>query len=179
MVQRYRIVITDLLDDDLALELGVLGGLADVEALGAVRESDLAGRVETADAIIVFHVIQLRQATISRLERCRVIVRGGVGFDNVDHVYARQRGIPVCNVPDYGTGEVADTAVGMLLSLTRGIHHVNSRLRGSLDEWTYALAAPLVRLRGRVLGIVGLGRIGTAVALRQVAGHGCAVPRSV
>jgi C-terminal binding protein len=61
---------------------------------------------------------------------------------------------------------VADTAVGMLLSLTRGIHRANSRLRASADEWSYGAAAPLLRLRGRVLGIVGLGRIGTAVAMR-------------
>jgi D-3-phosphoglycerate dehydrogenase/C-terminal binding protein len=166
MAHRYRIVITDLLDDDLAPEREVLGDLADVEALQAASEADLSGRVEEADGIIVYHLIHVTQATISRLQRCRVIVRGGVGFDNVDHAYARQRGIPVCNVPDYGTEEVADTAVGMLLSLTRGIHRANSRLRCSDEDWSYAVSSPLVRLRGRVLGIVGLGRIGTAVAVR-------------
>jgi D-3-phosphoglycerate dehydrogenase/C-terminal binding protein len=166
MAERFRIVITDLLNDDLAPEREVLDGVADVEALNAGSEADLAGRVETADGLIVYHLIDLRQETISRLDRCRVIVRGGVGYDNVDHAYARQRGIPVCNVPDYGTEEVADSAIGMLLALTRGLHRANSRLRASAEEWTYAVATPLVRLRGRVLGIVGLGRIGTAVALR-------------
>ena len=166
MAQRYRIVITDLLDDDLAPEREVLGGLADLDALQALSEADVQGRVEEADCLIVYHLIQLTKTTISRLQRCRVIVRGGVGYDNVDHALARQRGIPVCNVPDYGTEEVADTAVGMLLSLTRGIHRANSRLRASADDWSYAVAAPLLRLRGRVLGIVGLGRIGTAVAMR-------------
>jgi D-3-phosphoglycerate dehydrogenase/C-terminal binding protein len=93
-------------------------------------------------------------------------VRGGVGFDNVDGEYARERGIPVANVPDYGSEEVADSALAMMLSLTRGVHLLNSRLRADQGDWTYAQAVPLQRLRGRVLGIVGLGRIGTAMAIR-------------
>ncbi|MHB0958054.1 MAG: C-terminal binding protein [Pirellulaceae bacterium] len=166
MAQRYRIVITDLLDDDLAPEHEVLDELADVEALRAGHETEVQERVADADGVIVYHLIRLTKMTISRLTRCQVIVRGGVGYDNIDHAFARERGIPVCNVPDYGTEEVADTAVGMLLSLTRGLHRANSHLRGRGGEWTYAVSTPLVRLRGRVLGVVGLGRIGTAVALR-------------
>ncbi len=166
MAPRYRVVITDLIDDDMAPERQVLGKLADVEALRAGSEAELQGRVEEADCLIVYHLIHLTEATISRLDRCRVIVRGGVGYDNIDQALARQRGIPVCNVPDYGAEEVADTAVGMLLALTRGIHRANSHLRAKADNWSYTVAVPLLRLRGRVLGIVGLGRIGTAVALR-------------
>jgi C-terminal binding protein len=166
MTQRYRVVVTDLLDDDLAPERAALGKLAEVEALQANCEADVQGRVEEADCIIVYHLIHLTATTISRLQRCRVIVRGGVGYDNIDHALARQRGIPVCNVPDYGTEEVADSAIAMLLSLTRGIHRANSRLRATPGEWSYSVSAPLFRLRGCVLGIVGLGRIGTAVALR-------------
>jgi D-3-phosphoglycerate dehydrogenase/C-terminal binding protein len=69
-------------------------------------------------------------------------------------------------VPDYGTEEVADTALAMMLSLARGVHLLNSRLQKGLGPWSYVQAAPVLRLRGRVLGIVGLGRIGTAMALR-------------
>jgi C-terminal binding protein len=166
MSQRFQVVITDLLDDDLAPEREVLGELADVTALGAQSEAELVGRIERADAIILYHEITLTEATIARLERCRVIVRGGVGYDNVDGPYARRRGIPVANVPDYGSEEVADSALGMLLALARGIHRANSRLRAGGEEWSYTVAAPLARLRGRVLGIVGLGRIGTAMAVR-------------
>jgi D-3-phosphoglycerate dehydrogenase/C-terminal binding protein len=72
----------------------------------------------------------------------------------------------VANVPDYGSEEVADSAIGMMLSLTRGIALLNSRLRRGIGPWFYTQAVPVFRLRGRVLGIVGLGRIGTAVALR-------------
>lgn len=163
---RYHVVITDLLDDDLAPEREALGDLADVTALHARCETELVGRVERADTLMVYHEISLTQATIGRLEKCRVIVRGGVGYDNVDGPFARQRGIPLCNVPDYGSEEVADSALGLLLSLARGIHRANSRLRGGGEDWSYMVAAPLLRLRGRVLGVVGLGRIGTAMALR-------------
>jgi D-3-phosphoglycerate dehydrogenase/C-terminal binding protein len=92
-----------------------------------------------------------------------------VGYDNVDHVFARSCGIPVANVPDYGTEEVADTALGMALSLMRGIGFLNGRLRDRQGEWTWRQVAPLHRLRGRVFGIVGLGRIGSAVAVRAKA----------
>lgn len=166
MTERFQVVITDLIDDDLAPERAVLEGLADVTALCARSEDQLIGRIERADAVILYHELSLSRATIERLERCRVIVRGGVGFDNVDRLFARQRHIAVANVPDYGTEEVADSALALLLALTRGIHRANSRMRPGNEDWTYGVATPLVRLRGRVLGIVGLGRIGTAMAVR-------------
>jgi len=166
MTVPYHVVITDLIDDDLAPEREALGDVARVAALCARSEAELEGRIEQADALIVYHEINLTQATIRRLEKCRIIVRGGVGYDNVDRAFARERGIPVANTPDYGTEDVADSAIGMLLSLTRGIHLANSRLREGKEEWTFMVSAPLARLRGRTLGIVGLGRIGTAFAAR-------------
>jgi C-terminal binding protein len=165
----YRSVITDFLDDDLAPERQVLGDLAEVTALRARSEEELVGRIEDADTITVYHELGITRVTIQRLTRCRLIIRGGVGVDNVDLAFARQRGIPVANVPDYGTEEVADTAVAMMLALARGVHVLNSELRASVGRWSYTQAAPLARLRGRVLGIVGLGRIGTATALRAKA----------
>jgi len=164
--QKATVVITDFVNDDLQPEREILGDLADVIALGATDEAQLIGRVEKADALVVYHAIQISRQTIERLERCRVIVRAGVGVDNVDCTFARQRGIPVVNVPDYGSEEVADTAIAMMLALVRGVHVMNSRLRAGDKPWTYQLAYPVWRLRGRVFGIIGLGRIGTAAALR-------------
>jgi D-3-phosphoglycerate dehydrogenase/C-terminal binding protein len=166
MTVPYEVVITDLIDDDLAPEREVLGELARVTALHARNEAELVGRIEQADAVILYHELALTEATIGHLQRCRVIVRGGVGFDNVDRPLARQRGIPVANVPDYGTEEVADSALAMLLTLARGVHLANSVLRAAQGDWSYERAGPLLRLRGGVLGIVGLGRIGTAMAMR-------------
>jgi len=166
MAQRFRVVITDFIDDDLAIERAVLDELADVEALLALEEDQLQGRVEDVDAMIVFHEISITRRTLERLKRCRLIVRAGVGVDNVDIAFARQCGIPVANVPDYGSEEVADTAIGLMLALVRGIHIYNSRLRAGEGTWDYRIAAPLVRLRGSGFGTIGLGRIGTASALR-------------
>ena len=103
------------------------------------------------------------------MTRCELIVRCGVGFDNVDHAFARQKGIAVANVPDYGTEEVADSAIGMALALSRGIHFFNQRMRSDPDPWMYNVSQPLYRHRGRVFGIVGMGKIGTATARRALA----------
>jgi C-terminal binding protein len=161
-----RVVITDFLRDDLAPERAGLGTLAAVEALDASCEDELVGRIETADAIMMYHNLSLTRRTIERLERCRLIVRCGAGVDNVDHAFARSRGIDVANVPDYGTEEVADSALALALALVRGVNLYNVRLRERPDPWAYTVAGPIRRLRGRTFGIVGLGRIGTAAALR-------------
>jgi len=166
---RSKVVLTDFINGPLDPERRVLGELAEVVALDRYDESELTGFVEDADALMVFHNLNVTRATIERLERCKLIVRCGVGYDNVDRGFARSRGIPVATVPDYGTEEVADTAIGMMLSLTRGVHYMNSRLRGGEGPWMYTQAAPVWRLRGRTFGIVGLGRIGTAAALRAKA----------
>ena len=166
---RFRVVITDLITDSLERERAILGDVADVIALGARHEDELAGRIEDADALIVYHDIAVTRKTIARLTRCRLIVRAGVGFDNVDFAYARERGIPVANVPDYGTEEVADSAIGMMLALARGITFFNTRVRDRRGAWDYREVMPLRRLRGQGMGIVGCGRIGSATALRAKA----------
>jgi D-3-phosphoglycerate dehydrogenase/C-terminal binding protein len=166
MSHRYKVVIADFIRDALDPERQILGDLANVVAFDAHHEDELVGRIEDADAIMLYHNLSLSRKTIERLEHCKLIIRCGVGYDNVDRQFARGRGIVVANVPDYGTEEVADTAIGMMLALTRGIAFMNSRLRAGEGPWMYTQVVPLRRLRGRVFGIVGLGRIGTAAALR-------------
>ena len=166
---KYQVIVTDFVRPPLEVEEGVLAGLATITALDARSEEELLGRIEQADAVMLYHMLGMSQISLARLERCKLIVRCGVGYDNVDRAFARSRGIPVVNIPDYGTEDVADTAIAMLLSLARGTHLLNSRLRAGEGEWTYAQAAPLHRVRGRVFAIVGLGRIGTATALRAKA----------
>lgn len=161
-----KVVITDYITEPLAYERGVLDGSAELVALNAMNEEDLIGRIEEAEAVMCYHYLSLTRTTIERLKNCRVIVRPGVGYDNIDYVAARERGIPVCNVPDYGTEEVADSAMGMALALARGTHFLHSRLRRGLGSWSVEQAIPIPRLRGRVFGIVGCGRIGSATALR-------------
>jgi D-3-phosphoglycerate dehydrogenase/C-terminal binding protein len=166
---QLQVVITDFFNDGLEPERRILDGIAGVTALDAISEDELVGRIEQVDAIILYHLLTITRQTIERLEKCKLIVRGGVGIDNVDLESARGRGIPVANVPDYGSEEVADTAIGLTLALTRGTHFLNSRLRAGQGAWSYSQIVPRTRLRGSCFGVVGLGRIGTATALRAKA----------
>lgn len=123
-----------------------------------------------ADALVVWHEMPVTADVIARLDRCQVIVRAGVGFDHIDLEAAAARGIPVCNTPDYGTSEVADHAIAMMLNFKRGLSTYHRELMASpQDGFDHARAPLMGRLRGRTFGIVGLGRIGTATALRAKA----------
>ena len=100
----------------------------------------------------------------------KVFIRMGVGYDRLDRQALDAAGVTVCNVPDYGTAEIADHAVALALSLRRGIllHHERQR-EPFVDPWM-PIHTPLVaRLQGATFGILGLGRIGTAAALRAKA----------
>jgi len=166
MAARGKVVITDFVAGALDAEQRILGDLADVVAFAARHEDELAGHIEDADAVMMYHTIAITERTINALTRCRLIVRCGVGVDNVDHAAAGRRGIAVANVPDYGTEDVADTALAMGLALARGTHLLNSRLRRGEGAWSHTQAAPLRRLRGQTFVIIGLGRIGIAAAVR-------------
>ena len=99
--------------------------------------------------------------------QCRVLVRMGVGYDSLDVAAWGAAGVPVCNVPDYGTSEVADHAIALMLALVRGTTSYHQRLlHDPTGAWTWAGAPCVRRLRGAVFGVVGLGRIGLAAALR-------------
>ncbi|CAN5288614.1 C-terminal binding protein [soil metagenome] len=164
-----RVLVTDFINDDLAFEKGVLGDIADVVGLNAKTAADLVGQVETAETVMAFHTLEWTPEVLAYLKKCKLLVRVGVGYDNVDKYAARALGIPLANVPDYGTAEIADSALGLMLSLTRGINLFNNRLQRGLGPWNQTQAAPVYRLRDRTVGIVGLGRIGSAVALRAKA----------
>jgi C-terminal binding protein len=97
---QHKVIITDYVNDDLQPEREVLGDLAQIVALNAWGEVQLQGRLEDADALMVYHNVALSRDTLAGLRRCKVIARVGVGFDNVDGPAARAQGIPIVNVPD-------------------------------------------------------------------------------
>jgi phosphoglycerate dehydrogenase-like enzyme len=121
---------------------------------------------ESCDAIIVRHV-PINAEVVRHLKRARIVVRNGVGFDVVDLKACGAAGIAVCNVPDYGTTEVADSAMAMMLAFARGTAACDAALRPDLKGgWTHVHSVTARRLRGAWLGVIGFGRIGTAAALR-------------
>ena len=120
------------------------------------------------DAIVT--VPDIPEKYRKKLKNCRIVVTPKVGFDNIDIAAWGKMGIPVCNVPDYGTQEVADHAMALMMSLMKGItFHTRELKKNPKDLWRPALNPFGRRLSSCVFGIVGLGRIGTATALRAKA----------
>ncbi|WP_458093910.1 C-terminal binding protein [Roseomonas sp. WA12] len=112
----------------------------------------------------------LRTEDIARFPKLRCVVRMGVGYDRLDRVTLAERGVTVCNLPDYGTTEVADHAIALALTLRRGLLLHHEAQRASPPAAWVPIESPLIqRPSTRTFGILGLGRIGTAVALRAKA----------
>jgi C-terminal binding protein len=162
----FQVYVTDHLTPPATLEEHELADLAKVGCLLAKSPKDLIETTRDADALIVFHEVSVPAEVIRGLEKCRVIVRGGVGFDNVDLRAAGAQGILVCNVPDYGVDEVADHALMLTLACNRGLARTERGLIRTLSPWEFHAVKPVPRLVGKTMGIVGLGRIGAAMALR-------------
>ncbi len=164
------VLIPDRLPPPADVEQEVFGDGVQILTPCALHSSEISNEVwSSVDAILIWHDLQLTADVIAKLERCRVIVRVGVGFDNVDLEAAGKQAIPVCNVPDYGTADVADHAIALMLSLTRGINAFSEQVLASNDNWHWNAAGILYRLANATMGIIGLGRIGTATALRAKA----------
>ena len=161
---RFKVVVADFLDET-SVESPVLGEIADLVLCRAMREEELAEHLPAADAIMLFHDIpHLGEASLARARRCKCVVRAGVGYNNIDLDAATRHGVIVCNVPDYGTEEVADHAIMFLLALARRLVPCHEAIRAG--TWHYQTAVGTPRLRGKTLGLIGCGRIGTATAVQ-------------
>ncbi|MBZ9851337.1 C-terminal binding protein [Mesorhizobium sp. CA14] len=147
----------------------------DIELILARSTNDKAAALDPAvcqavDAVINYSPTHNVAAPPTAFLKARIAVRSGVGFDNIDTAGWGARKIPACNVPDYGTTEVADHAIGLMLSLTRGTSAYASELAANGAEGWHFSKAPLVRRhKGATFGVVGLGRIGLAAARRAAA----------
>jgi phosphoglycerate dehydrogenase-like enzyme len=154
-------------DAESVLEKEILGDAARITRHLCESDADFDEEALAADAIILWHNLPLTAAGLARLKHCRAVIRNGVGYDSVDIAAARALGIAVCNVPDYGTEEVADHAIALTLALCRQLFPLAAEAK-SLG-WTIPVGRHLRRLRSLTFGVVGLGRIGSAAALRAKA----------
>lgn len=160
---RPKVVVTDYSSTPGA-EANVLAPHADLVFANARNEAELIERHADADVFLVFHEMFLTAASLDKFPRLRGIVRCGVGYDNVDLTAAGRAGVVVCNIPDYGTEDVADHALLMMLAIARRLRRLDDAVREGIWDATMIFGAP--RMRGKTLGILGCGRIGTAMALR-------------
>lgn len=120
------------------------------------------------DALIVWHV-KIDDYIVDNLKNCKIVVRHGVGYDKVNIPSLIKRQIPFCNNPDYGTEEVADSACAMIMALQRKIFEYDRKARNIESGWQAHVLPPIMRTQKTTLGIIGTGRIGTAVINRMKA----------
>ena len=154
-------------EPECSAERAVIGDAAEVRRYLCSSDADFTEEICGADALIVWHNTPIGAEGIGRLRNCRALIRNGVGFDSVDVEAARRRGLAVCNVPDYGTEEVADHAIALAMALCRQLFPLDREAKQL--GWVIRVEPRLRRLRELTFGIVGLGRIGTATALRAKA----------
>lgn len=167
MESSKKIVITDCDHPNIEPELEVIQeSKFNLVLEQCITETDLLKKCQDADGLINQYA-PLTRNVLKSLPKLKVIARYGVGFDNVDIEAAAEYGIQVCNVPDYGVEEVSDHAMALTFNLTRKINVLSNAVKR--NHWDFQIAAPIRRLNKLTIGVVGLGRIGTAFAKKASA----------
>lgn len=167
MEDRLVVVVTDHIFPTHEIEQAAAKKLGfDLVIGNCQNESDVLDLVRDADAILTTFA-PVTAKVVSSLTRCRVIARYGVGVDNVSVDEATRMGIYVCNVPDYCIDEVSDHALAMMLSLARRLPVLDRDVKGG--NWDYRPFRPIRRIRGRTLGLLGLGRIARSLGTKAAA----------
>ena len=156
------VVVVDCDHASIDIERGVLVDLCpELPWLACKSEDDVIAQCADAEALIIMYA-PITRRVLSQLKHCKIVARYGVGVDTVDLRAAAEFGIIVSNVPDYGTQEVSDHALGMMLCLTRRLPYANSLVKSG--KWDFRLMHPVHRHQVQTIGILGLGRIGGAMA---------------
>lgn len=157
-----KVVITDFEYPNVDQEKKIITEFgAQLLACHLKTPEEIISAVQDADAVIVQYA-NITKEIIDKMQRCKMIIKYGIGVNNIDSEAATAKGIYVCNVPDYGVDEVSNQAIAMLMALAKKLPIVTKSLKGG--KWGYACSVPLFRLEGSTLGLVGLGRIPSLVA---------------
>ncbi|MEM0356949.1 MAG: C-terminal binding protein [Candidatus Bathyarchaeia archaeon] len=163
---RPKILITEAMPL-ITEEKKILSKYADVQVAKSTDEDNLIVEARDADIIMVVYA-RITERIINSATKLRGIVRYGIGVDNIDLKAASRRRIPVANVPDYCIGTVADHAFALLLALNRKLLLADNIVRtGNWGAWTSPSPKLMgIDLEGKTLGLIGIGKIGSAVAAR-------------
>ena len=161
MKKPYKVVITDHDYPDLDQERKVFGAIGVEFVAGQCRDEDaVIALARDADALLNEYA-KLTPKVIEALENCKIIVRYGIGVDNVNIPAATKAGIMVCNVPTYGIHEVSDHVVGLFFSSIRKIPAMSETVKKG--RWDCNLGRPIYRIHRKTLGIAGFGNIARMV----------------
>jgi D-3-phosphoglycerate dehydrogenase len=162
----YKILANDGIDKSAAEKLESLGYIVDTNHYDG---EELDNMIQNIDCIIIRSATKIRVPLIDKaLEtgQLKLIIRAGVGIDNIDHAYAKEKGILVRNTPNSSSDAVAELAIGHMFSLARHIYISNVTMReGKWNKKQYKG----IELNGKTLGLVGFGRIARSVAKKAMA----------
>lgn len=161
----YQIIVTDSGFPDHGPENTVLAEVGGVRKVQWADEDELISNVRLADALLV-QWAPITKRVIDALDSCRIIVRYGIGYDNIDLVAAAAKGIVVCNVPDYCVEEVADHTLALALAALRQIPETDRNIRNG--HWSILLPRPVAPFSQLVFCLAGFGRIAREVARRAM-----------
>jgi glyoxylate reductase len=164
-----EILVTRRLPSSVLARLSDVGTVDLFEGPGAISPEELRARVVGKDAMVCMLTEQIDRPLIDAADRLKVIANVAVGFNNIDSAYARSRGIAVTNTPDVLTESVADFTWALILAVTRRLAEGDRLVRrGDWKGWAFDFMLG-TELRGKQLGLIGVGRIGRAVAARAAA----------
>jgi len=164
-----------LMPEGPEIERRIFGPDAEIRWYGSLKSGEYKKALGDIDAVITRPGTPFSKEMVGSLKKAKAIISLGVGYDHICLKTAEKMGIFVCNVPDYGTAEVADTTVAMLLAHQRKVNlFCDKTSRSGNFEWDWRVYRPIKRTRDMRIGIIGLGRIGTAVAIR-LKGFGYAI----
>jgi D-3-phosphoglycerate dehydrogenase len=168
---KFRVLLTDHGYPSLQLLESILTPAgAELVTAQCKTPEDVIAAGRDMDALLVTWA-PITAAVSAALTHCKLIIRCGIGVDNVDLVAAKARGIPVCNVPDYGVREVAEHALALALALVRQLPQIDHRLRGG--NWKMMPDRPMLALHASTFATAGFGRI-ARTAHEMMRAFGCA-----
>ena len=166
-MSQAKIVITDYIEDNLDWEVEEMAK-RDIDfshhQLKLAPQDELVDAIRDCDVVIV-NMAPMPEEVIAQLDKCKLIIRHGIGYDNVDTDACTKYGIRLANVPDYCAQEVAEQAVSLLLSCARRLFTSRKILEESSATgiWDFSTLGDIHRMSDQTLGIVGAGRIGSRV----------------
>lgn len=166
-MKKIKAVVTDYIEDNLDWEVGELAKAGIDFAAWQLKfkpEAEVLAKIGDAD-IVVVNMVRFDASLVSKLDRCKLLIRHGIGYDNVDVGACTKKGIVFAYQPDYCVEDVAEHAIALIFACARKV----TWSRRTLDEssargqWDFSGLFPIHRMDGKTLGILGLGRIGSAV----------------
>ena len=155
-----RILVSDPLSEQ---GLAILGQQFTVDVLTKLSEEELIEKIPDYDALVIRSGTQVTRKVIEAADKMKIIGRAGVGVDNVDVEAATEKGIIVTNAPEGNMLSAAEHTIAMMMGLARNIPQANASLKSKKWERNKFMG---VEVNGKILGVIGLGRIGAEVAKR-------------